>query len=82
MNELYTYFRLVLRIRCNAKKTIVDFGEKFGVLPEDAEQLLKVAKDLQLNIVGVCFHVGSGCQEPAVFNRALSGAKKVNILLV
>jgi len=48
---------------------------KFGVLPEEAPKLLETARSLNLNVVGVSFHVGSGCMEPAVFNRAIKACK-------
>ena len=47
------------------------------MLPQDAEPLLKIAKDLKLNLVGVSFYVGSCSEEPEAFYRAISAAKKV-----
>ncbi|XP_045604602.1 ornithine decarboxylase [Procambarus clarkii] len=73
----YPSAQLVLRIRCDAAKVQCPLGMKFGVLPEDAGALLATARSLDLNIVGVSFHVGSGCCEPAVFHRAIAAAKKV-----
>lgn len=55
---------------------------KFGVLPEHAGALMATAKDLDLNIVGVSFHVGSGCREAAVFYRAIEAAKNVSIVFI
>lgn len=55
---------------------------KFGVLPEHAGALLATAQDLGLNIVGVSFHVGSGCRESAVFYRAIAAAKDVSLLFI
>lgn len=81
--ELYkvqTYYpdaQLVLRIRCDAEDAQCPLGVKFGVYPEDATVLLETAKALDLNVVGVSFHVGSGCREPAVFHRAIAAAKQV-----
>jgi ornithine decarboxylase len=51
---------------------------KFGcdVLTE-APHLLKVAQSLGLHVVGVSFHVGSGCGDPTAFYRAISAAKTV-----
>jgi diaminopimelate decarboxylase len=39
--------------------------------------LLDVAKQLELNVVGVSFHVGSGCSDPSVFERAIAAARSV-----
>ncbi|XP_064120042.1 ornithine decarboxylase 1-like [Macrobrachium nipponense] len=73
----YPDAELVLRIRCDAEDAQCPLGIKFGVFPEDAAALLATAKSLDLNVVGVSFHVGSGCREPAVFYRAISAAKQV-----
>lgn len=71
------YFRLVIRIRCDAAVCTAPLGIKFGVLPEAASALLATARDLNLNVVGVSFHVGSGCQESQSYRRAIAAAKLV-----
>lgn len=76
----FPHFRLVIRIRCDAADAQAPLGIKFGVLPEDAGALLATARDLDLNIVGVSFHVGSGCRENPVFYRAIAAAKNVSSL--
>jgi len=68
---------LLLRIRCDALEAQCMLGMKFGVLPEEARSLLILARELELNIVGVAFHVGSGCAEPEVFLRAIRSAHQV-----
>lgn len=73
----YPNAQLVLRIRCDAEDAQCPLGIKFGVLPEDTGALLATAKALELNVVGVSFHVGSGCREPTVFRRAIASARKV-----
>lgn len=73
----YPEAELLIRIRCDAEDAQCPLGVKFGVFPEDAAALLATAKSLDLNIVGVSFHVGSGCREPAVFHRAIAAAKQV-----
>ena len=73
----FLLYRLVIRIRCDAEVAQCLLGMKFGVLPDQVPSLLKEAQLLGLNIVGVSFHVGSGCQEPPVFLRAIREARKV-----
>jgi len=75
--RFYPSASLVLRIRCDALEAQCPLGIKFGVLPAHARPLLQHAKGLGLNVVGVSFHVGSGCQEPAVFLRAIRDAKRI-----
>lgn len=68
---------LLIRIRCDAAEVQCQLGIKFGVLPEEARSLLTLAASLSLNVVGVAFHVGSGCSEPSVFDTAITAAKQV-----
>ena len=53
-------------------------GAKFGVFPDKVPQLLKKARELDLNVVGVAFHVGSDCRESEVYERAIHACKKVS----
>ncbi|CAL8086799.1 unnamed protein product [Orchesella dallaii] len=67
--------RLVVRIRCEAERAQCPLGMKFGVNVEDAMELLDFAKSMDLDVVGVSFHVGSGCMDPPVFLRAIASAR-------
>ena len=40
-------------------------------------QLLKLAKNMDLNVVGVSFHVGSGCMDANQYYKALELCKNV-----
>jgi len=66
--------KLVIRIRVDGKARC-QLGIKFGVEPEKAIPLLKVAKELELNVVGVSFHVGSGCEDAKTYHRAIKAAR-------
>jgi ornithine decarboxylase len=51
---------------------------KFGCnAVTEAPHLLKVAQSLGLHVVGVSFHVGSGCGDPTAFRRAIVSARMV-----
>jgi ornithine decarboxylase len=70
--------RLVIRIRCDAAIAQCQLGMKFGCdTVTEAPHLLKVAQSLGLDVVGVSFHVGSGCGDPPAFSRAIASAKMV-----
>ncbi|XP_063846919.1 ornithine decarboxylase-like isoform X2 [Scylla paramamosain] len=73
----YPEAKLVIRIRVDATDALVSLGKKFGVLPGDAETLLVAAHTLGLNVVGVAFHVGSGCRDPSAFHQAIISAKMI-----
>lgn len=54
-----------------------ELGVKFGAQPNEAPALLRHAAKLHLNVVGVAFHVGSGCSEPQAFHRAIAASRQV-----
>lgn len=50
----------------------IGFGEKFGCMPGgDSQHLLRKAKELNLNIKGVAFHIGVGCLEYGIYAKAI-----------
>lgn len=50
---------VLLRIRVDNPKALVDLNKKFGAAPEEAMRLLRIAKEHGLDVGGLCFHVGS-----------------------
>jgi ornithine decarboxylase len=69
--------KLVLRIITDDKDSVCAFSSKFGADMTEAESIIKIAKELQLNIIGVSFHVGSGCGDAGAFATAIHHARKV-----
>jgi Pyridoxal-dependent decarboxylase, pyridoxal binding domain len=66
------HFSLVLRIRFDDSTAVSVFGKKFGCDPHlEAENLLKLASDLDLNVIGTSFHVGSGCRNYKIYQDAI-----------
>jgi len=64
---------LVIRICCDATEVQRPLGINFGCNPlTEAPSLLALAHDLGLSVVGVSFHLGSGCNEPAACRRAIA----------
>lgn len=82
-DELYKIARvhpdakLVVRILTDDSKSLCAFGIKFGIPLEMAPGLLAKAKELGLDVVGVSFHVGSGCYDPSVYRDAILRARRV-----
>ena len=35
------------------------------------------ARNMNLDVVGICFHVGSGCGEPEAFGRSIAAASEL-----
>lgn len=82
-DELYKIARahssakLVVRILTDDSKSLCAFGIKFGAPLHTVPGLLGKARELGLNVVGVSFHVGSGCYDPSVYTDAIARARAV-----
>lgn len=61
---------LFLRIAVPSGGAVLDLSGRFGISPQEAVPLLRIARSYSVRL-GVCFHVGSQCLEPAAFGRAL-----------
>jgi len=75
--ENYPNARLLLRIITDDSQSICRFSTKFGAPMDTTSKLLSLAKDLNLNVVGVSFHVGSGCMNSESFVAAIRSAHRV-----
>ncbi len=62
---------LILRIKVDDEGSKCRFSCKFGCPVNDVEKLLNIAKALSLNIIGVSFHVGSGCTNIERYREAI-----------
>lgn len=82
-DELYKIARAhprakcVVRILTDDSKSLCAFGIKFGAPLITVPGLLAKAKELNLDVVGVSFHVGSGCYDPSVYMDAITRARAV-----
>jgi len=66
--------QLVLRILTDDSKSVCRLGLKFGATLASVPLLLNTAKSLGLNVIGISFHVGSGCYDPHAFVDAIERA--------
>jgi len=69
--------KLVLRIITDDSNSVCKFSVKFGAPLHTTYSLLEEAKRLNLNIVGISFHVGSGCMSVQSFVSAIRSASQV-----
>lgn len=60
-----------------SEKVQCELGNKFGCEVKDARRLLSLAKELGINVVGVSFHVGSGCFDANAFASAVALSRVV-----
>jgi len=68
---------LVLRIATDDSHSQCRFSTKFGAAMEDVPSILEAAARLNLNVVGVSYHVGSGCGDPRSHAAAATDALTV-----
>uniref|UniRef100_A0A8C7XHB2 ornithine decarboxylase n=1 Tax=Oryzias sinensis TaxID=183150 RepID=A0A8C7XHB2_9TELE len=69
--------KLVLRIATDDSKAVCRLSVKFGAPIKACRGLLERAKELGLDVVGVSFHVGSGCTDAGTFVKAIADARCV-----
>lgn len=82
-DELYKIKRffpdaeLFLRILTDDSTSLCRLSDKFGASLDTTIDLLTLARDLELNVTGVSFHVGSGASDPQSFDKAVRDARIV-----
>jgi ornithine decarboxylase len=67
--------KLVVRILGDDSSSVCRFNVKFGIAVEELEPLLREAARIGANVVGVSFHVGSGCRSADAFVNAVENAR-------
>ena len=75
IRDIFPEARVVMRIAVDDSKSVCRFNSKFGSPPQEWDLLLSTAKQLQLDVAGVSFHVGSGCGDLKPFADAVSAAR-------
>jgi ornithine decarboxylase len=77
VKKLYPDAELFLRISTDDSSSLCRLSLKFGAAMDSTDGLLRLTKELGLNVVGVSFHVGSGASDPLAFLKAVQDAKTV-----
>jgi len=77
IKRFYAKAECILRILTDDSKSVHRLGLKFGAPLDTVPDLLQTAKELNLNVIGVSFHVGSGCRDAGAFGDAVIRARNV-----
>ncbi|KAI1291238.1 hypothetical protein EDD11_009037 [Mortierella claussenii] len=77
IKRLHPDAQLVLRILTDDSKSLCKLGLKFGAPLDTTGHLLTTAQELGLDVIGVSFHVGSGCFDASAFGEAVIRARRV-----
>ncbi|KAJ9606114.1 Ornithine decarboxylase [Cladophialophora chaetospira] len=75
IKETYPEAELVLRILTDDSASACRLSTKYGASLGYADELLGLVKALDLNLVGVSFHIGSGASDPNSFGKAVADAR-------
>ena len=62
---------VLLRVRVDNPRALVDLNKKFGAHPDDALHLLELARQQGLDVAGLCFHVGSQSSSSDAYLEAI-----------
>ena len=73
----YPRAKLVVRILTDDSKSLCALGTKFGAPLVTVPGLLATARRLDLSVIGVSFHVGSGCFDVTTFADAVARARGI-----
>lgn len=68
--------KLIVRILTDDSRSLCRLGLKFGAPLDAVPGLLATARGLGLDVIGVSFHVGSGCFDADAFGDAVRRAKE------
>jgi len=79
IHETYPNSKIVLRIITDDSHSICKFSTKFGAPLSTCRDLIALAKELELDLVGVSFHVGSGCMSVQSFVDPVIGEPQSSI---
>lgn len=74
LNKISLYYKdakLIIRIKVDDSKSLLQFNKKFGVDVDQVKNLLTNAKLLGLNVIGCSFHIGSRCEEYGLYEYAI-----------
>jgi ornithine decarboxylase len=73
----HPYTSLVLRLAVDDSGSLIGFREKYGVTVDQVPSITRLVSALQLNLVGLSFHVGTGCKSSKLYQEALLMCRQV-----
>ncbi|KAE9548301.1 hypothetical protein FO519_008490 [Halicephalobus sp. NKZ332] len=78
VRQFHSNPKMILRIAVDDPTAQCQLGVKFGCDPVSvAPKLLRKALELGIKVIGVSFHVGSGCNEPSTFEIAIKHSREL-----
>ena len=71
LNEVHWKNGALIRIAVDDQGSKMPFSKKFGATISEIQKIKDAAAALKQTIRGISFHVGSGCQEPLQYSKAI-----------
>jgi ornithine decarboxylase len=68
---------LILRIYASDSQAKCILSDKYGAIEAEWEGLLSRAHELNVKIIGISFHIGSGASNPKAFQKAITQARRL-----
>ena len=75
--ETYPNAKLVIRMKVDDSASECKFSTKFGSDQRTINNILKMANRLNINIIGISFHIGSNCKGNGFYMKAIKNARYV-----
>jgi len=77
IKKFYPLCGILIRILTDDSSSTCPLSVKFGVSLEYAKEIVDACKSLDLNLQGIAFHVGSGCNDFSTFRKAVQDSKQL-----
>lgn len=77
IKKLHPDAKVILRIATDDSDSICQFSQKFGAIKSDWLNLIATCRELSLNLVGVSFHVGSGCRDVTQYTNSIQDSRDI-----
>jgi ornithine decarboxylase len=74
IKTLFPESKLILRIETKDDHSSVPLSRKFGASLGDCPKLLTLAEELDLNVIGISFHAGSGNHDAESYSQCIADA--------
>ena len=77
IKEYASSIKCLIRLQIDNPDARIQLGTKFGVNRDEYKELLDYAKSVNLNVVGVAFHIGSANSNPYIYHNAFDFSNDV-----
>lgn len=69
--------KCIIRLKIDNPSARVQLGLKYGVARDEYKGLIDAARDMNLDVIGISYHVGSSSRDPKVFIEANDYSREV-----